>query len=100
LPSLTALQDIAIDSLEHFWLDNFSRNFLNLLASGPDVLEENILSFLTLANRLLIKINIDSASKGISDNEGWRCEVVSTSVGMNTALEVTVTREDCSSNNI
>ena len=53
-----------------------------------------------LAKSLSLKVEVHRASEGIGDNKRRRGEVVGTGVRMHTTLEVSVARQDGSSNHV
>jgi hypothetical protein len=100
LPSGATLEDIAIDLLEHLGLDHSAGHFLHLVTSGPDIAEVDILAIFTLTDGLGFEVDVDAASQCVSDDQGRRGQVVGASIGVHTALEVSVSREDSSGNKV
>jgi len=45
LPHLGSLEDVALGSSEHLWLDEAIGEFRDLVAAWPDFLEENVFTF-------------------------------------------------------
>ena len=70
LPHLTSVKDSVISLLEHLRGDCASSNFTDLLTRGPDISKENIFSFLILAERLSLKIDVDRSSNSVGNNKG------------------------------
>ena len=91
LPHLAAIKDVVVGSLEHLGCDDGVGDLLNLGAGRPDVSQEDIVTLLILSKRCALKVELDGAGKGVGNNERRRGQVVGASVGMHTALEVTVT---------
>jgi hypothetical protein len=94
LPHLRSLKDVVVDVNEHFGLDATFSNILNFITRRPDIGEENIFAVLVLTEGLSLKVMVDGTGKSVGNNERGRCQVVSTSVGMDSSFEVSVSRED------
>lgn len=85
-----SLRDARVHLLELLCDYRLGYNGLNLVVRGPDVLQEDILASSVLSDWILGPINVHLSSERISNDKGWRCEVVSLHVRMNASLEVTV----------
>lgn len=100
LPHLATVKDSVISFLEHLRGDCTCSDSTDLLTRGPNISKENIFSFLILAERLSLKIDVHGSSNSVGNNKGRRCQVVSSGVRMDTALEVSVAGKDSGSNEI
>ena len=100
LPHLGSLKNVVISALEHLRVDDRSSDTGNLLTRRPDVPEEDIFALLILTKWGGIEVKGDITGESIGNNERRRSEIVGTSVGVDTALEVTVARENSTSNEI
>jgi len=100
VPSVSTLGDSAINFLEHFRLEGFSNHLVDFASVGPDVLQEDILTFLILTDGFGVEVNVEGTSEGIGNNERRRGQIVGSGQGMDSAFEVSVTRKDGTSNEI
>jgi len=100
LPHLASLEDVAIGSSEHLGVDHAVGHLLHLGAGWPDVSEEDVLALLVLTERLGLEVEVYGTGQGVGNDERWGCEVVGSGVWVDTALEVSVTRQDGSSNQV
>ena len=65
---------------------------LDLFSRRPNVLQEN-LAAINLSKRLGLKVNIDSSSDGIRNDQWRRGQIVGASARVDTAFEVSVAAE-------
>ena len=93
-PSIVALEDVGVVSLVHLARDSGLDGVLNLLRGWPNVLQEDIVAFLVLAQWLCIKVKVHGAGNGVGNDHDWRSQVVHLDVRGDTALEVAVTGKD------
>jgi len=94
LPHLGSLKNVVVNINEHLRLDASFSNCTNFITSGPDFRKENILSILVLTNRLGFEVVVDGTGKGVSNDKRRRSQVVSSSVGMDSSFEVSVSGEN------
>jgi hypothetical protein len=94
LPHLGSLEDVVVNVNEHLRLDASFGNDLDFITSGPDVGEENVFAVLVLSERLGLEIVVDGTGKGVGDDKRRRGQVVGSGVGMDSALEVSVSGKD------
>lgn len=66
----------------------------------PDVTEEHGFARLVVTDRFSFEIDIDVADESVSDDQSRRSQVVSTGERVDSSFEVSVTREDGSSNDV
>lgn len=100
LPHLGSLEDVVVDIDEHLGLDASFSHLLDFIAGRPDVSEENVVSVLILTKGLGLKVMVDGSSKGVGNHKRRRGQVVGTSVGVDSALEVSVSGEDGGSDHV
>jgi len=94
LPHLGSLEDVVVDVHEHLGLDASFGDDLHLFAGGPDIGEEDVFAVLVLADGLGLEVVVDSAGKGVGDDERRGSKVVGTGVRVDSAFEVSVSRKD------
>lgn len=98
--SSNTYSNLAVDVNKHF-LENVGGDDVgDFFVSRPDVLQEDFLAFLGLADGFLFEVDVDGTSEGVGNNERRAGQVVGTNVRVNTTFEVSVTREDTSDNQI
>ena len=100
LPRLRSGLDVLVDVLEEGGLDDVGDDLLDLLLRGPDVLQEDLLSVLGDTDGLLVEVLGDGPSQSEGNAKRGRGEVVGTGLGVNTTLEVTVTRQNSGGNQV
>lgn len=100
VPSLVSGESVSVELLEESGGHNGLDDLGNLITSGPDVSEEDVLAFLVLSNGLSLKINVDGSGKRVGNNERRRSQEVGTRQGVDTTLEVSVSGENRAGNEI
>lgn len=90
LPHFGSLEDGVVSLLEHFRLNTVSGNFRDFFTRRPDVCQEHVVSLLILTERSSFEVEVNRASKSIGNDKRRRSEVVGASVGVDSALEISV----------
>jgi hypothetical protein len=93
LPVLVALEDVLVALGEHRGRDAGALQLGDLGAGRPDVLQEDILALLVLAQRLGGHIDAHGAGQGVGHHQRRRGQVVGAHVRVHPALEIAVARQ-------
>ena len=93
VPALVAVVDLAVGLAEHVRLHGRLDGLGDLLLVRPDVLEEDVVAVLVLAERLVEQVDVHRPGDRVGDAQRRRGEVVHLHVGVDAALEVAVARE-------
>lgn len=100
VPSGVSCKGVTIEVLEKLGSDNSLDGLGNFISARPDVSKEDRVAILVVTKGFLLEINIHFTGKSVGDDKGRTGEVVSSGVRMDSALEVSVTGEDGSSNKV
>ena len=101
LPRLRSGLDVLVDILEESGLDDLGDDLLDLLLRRPDVLQEDLLSGgLRDTDGLLLEVLGDRSSQSEGNAKRGRGKVVGPGEGMDPTLEVTVTGQDSSGDQV
>ena len=92
-PALVALEDVGVAVGEHLLVDRAGDDVGDLLRRRPDVLEEDVVAVVVLAERLGLEVEVHGAGERVGDDQRRGRQVVHLHVGGDAALEVAVTRE-------
>eukprot|EP00732_Lithocolla_globosa_P001971 Lithocolla_globosa_v1_NODE_1144_length_2839_cov_59.750449.p2 type:complete len:277 gc:universal NODE_1144_length_2839_cov_59.750449:825-1655(+) len=85
--------DGPIGFLEHGGKDKFGSGGLDFRTRRPNITQENGFPILSCADGVLFEVDIDGASQGVGNTQGGGGKVVCACEGVDTALEVAVTRK-------
>ena len=93
LPALVAGEDVLVGLAEHLGGDRLRDGLLDLGRARPDVLEEDVVAVLVLAQRVVEQVDVHGAGQRVGDDQRRGREVVHLHVRVDPALEVAVARE-------
>ena len=85
---------VAIESGEHLGGEGAAKGVSDLGEAGPDILEEDFLAILALADGLLGEVDVDASGEREGDDERRGHQEVGLDVLVDAGLEVAVARED------
>ena len=88
-----ALEHVVIAPAKHIRRKRRFQSRADLCIAGPDILEENRLPVLALAQRLARKIAGQGASQSIGHHQGRRGQVIGLHMGRDAAFKITVPRQ-------
>lgn len=100
VPSLVSRQSVRVELLEELWSNNLTDNSRNFVPSGPDITQHNRVAILVSSNWVSLEIDVHSACKSVGDHKRWRRKIVSSCVGRDATLEVSVSGEHGSGDKI
>ena len=90
VPSLISGEGVGVELFEKLCREHLLDQGIHFVPAGPDVLQEDVVAGLVLPDGITLVVDIDSASEGVSNDQGRACKVVSPRLRMDTALEVSV----------
>ena len=92
-PLVVAGEHVGVRRAEHLVRDRAGHRLLHLGRGRPDVVQEDVVAVVALAQRLVHEIDVHPPGERVGDDERWRREVVRLHLGMDARLEVAVARE-------
>lgn len=92
-PVGAAVVDLAVDLLEHGRYDPLLLDLPDLGPGRPDVPQEDLLALLGAAQGLPLEVYVHRSGYGVGYHQEGRGQVVGTSQRVDSALEVTVSRQ-------
>ncbi len=92
-PMVVAVEDVGVARLEHLPRHVLGDVLVDLLGRRPDVLQEDVLAVLVLADRVLGQVELHRAGDRMGDDERRRGEVVRLHVRRDAAFEIAVAGE-------
>ena len=93
LPPLVTGEDVGVVLLEEVARQGRLDRRLDVLGCGPDVLEEDVVALLVLAERVGVEVEVHRPGQTVGDDQRRRREVVHLDVRVDPALEVAVARQ-------
>jgi len=100
VPSSSTLGDTLVDFLEVVSLDVFLNNLENLGSGRPDVLKVDILAVRSLTKGFIVQVLVNSAGKSIGNDQRRTGKITGSDERVNSGFEVSVTRKDCSNDQV
>ncbi len=99
-PAPIAGKHVGVARAKHVRVDGGADGVLDLPAARPDVAQVDGLAVGVLAERIVDQVESHVARDGVGDDQRWRGEEIHAHVGVNAALEVTITREHRAGNDV
>ena len=94
LPFIRAVEDVGVLFDELVLIDALGDQLLDFDLTRPNVAQIDVVALLIAPDRLGHQINIDGAGNGIRDDKRRRGEIVRLDIGVDSALEVSVARQN------
>ena len=92
VPSLVSCESVGVEIFKEFCSEYLLNEGVDFVTAWPDVLQENIVTILVLADGIGLVVDVDSTSECVSYDKRRTCKVVSPGLGVDTAFEVSVAR--------
>ncbi len=93
LPAVVAFEDALVAAGEHFLVDRGIDDLLDLDRVRPDVLQEDVVAGLVLAQGVVVEVEVHGTGQGVGDDQRRGGQVVHLHVRVDPAFEVAVARE-------